>query len=242
MAASGIGPVAAVIAFLPAAPSLAAASTPTTAGEAIRQAASKLPGYGPSDVFYPPSWQGSWIVRRETTYGSTTTTPTLSVYTVRYLLSVEGDAVVADRAYNTINALNAAAAAAGAGGTSGIVQRVAWVVSNPNDLKITYTDGPTQDIKVTKRATERTSTTVNSSEFQRVVTTTTTAAAKDDVPIISAQRVLSKWKQNDNDGSVDGIELVYDAGMGSDPMTFPGRQPQQPVLLSKSRLRLERQT
>jgi hypothetical protein len=210
-------------------------------GEAVRRSAANLPGYGPTDVFYPASWQGVWKMQREsvalestTTTGAAVPEKSVLVYSVRFLPSVQDNAVIADRGFNQANleaALN---------GLS--TQSVVWTASNPNDLQLALADGTHKDIKVTKRATELTATTVFSSEFQRV------SQYKDDrgmIPRITARRVLTKWKMNETKNTTDsivveGLELVYNVGDGGDLLLGAAVAPLQPTLVSKSRLRLER--
>ena len=80
-------------------PSAQAASPPLDAGEAIRRAAATIPGYGPTDVFYPPSMVGIWNMNREVDFGNGRDPLRLS-YTIRFIPSIEEDAVIADRGFN----------------------------------------------------------------------------------------------------------------------------------------------
>ena len=109
-------------------------------------------------------------------------------------------------------------------------------------------DGATTSIKVTKRATERTETTVQSSEFQRVVTTDRESS----IPDVTARRVLTKWKaalaaddgtSNSNEPTVlEALEIVYDMGSQGDPLSYSmgTNSNGEPRMLCKSRLFLER--
>lgn len=56
--------------------------------------------------------------------------------------------------------------------------------------------------------------------------------------VISARRVMSKWKVVDA-STIEGIEVVYDAG-GGDPLAGPAKLTEQNKIISKSRLRLQR--
>lgn len=150
-------------------------------------------------------------------------------YTVRFIPSIEDGTVVADRGFNQGN-LEAALRGQDA------VRSYQWTATNPNDLQLVFVDGTNKEIKVTKRATESTDSTVFSSEFQRV--------SEDDergIPSITARRVLTKLKVN-KDSSLEGLEIVYNVGGGGDPLALSlnSAQPQQPHVLSKSRLRLEK--
>jgi len=219
-----------------AVPIVAHAAEATSTVEAVRRGASRLPGYGPTDVFYPASWQGTWKMRRQVSYGGTGDTSSKTIqleYAVRFVPSIQDGAVVADRGWNQANLEAALRQDATA------VRSYTWTETNPNDLFLVLRDGTTKAIKVTKRATTDTTDTdaddddnVQSSEFQRVVIDrsgsnegTTTA-----VPEVSARRVLTKWKRN-ADGNLEGLEIVYDVGSGGSDGTS---------ILSKSRLFLER--
>lgn len=236
-------------------------------GHAIRKSASILPGYGPSDVYYPIQFQGIWDMKREIIRDGDK--PNLIFnYKVRFLPSDDGDtsgkaAAVADRGYNQAHL---EAAIRGAKGDTGdttssnkhiktddistAVRSYDWSVSNPNELHVAMVDGSSKYIKVTKRATEATDTTVYSSEFQRV----SQQDAVTGIPVVTARRVMIKWKikadtnNNSNDAtdsSIEGLEIVYDMGGGGDPLsatTATALSSQaEPKVISKSRLLLERE-
>lgn len=205
----------------------------------LRRASAKIPGFGAPDVYYPVQWQGTWKMRREVSFGGTLNNPQneeesapilLLEYPVRFLLFDE-DIVIADRAFNQVNLENAIAM------TDTTVRSSQWSSSNPNVLRIEYNNGKTKEIKVTKRATERTESTVFSSEFQLVT-------QEDDrgIPVIFPRRVVTKWRtssmnENENDSTqVEGLEIVYDMSNGD----FINSQQQPPKILSKSRIILQR--
>ena len=207
-------------------PSASQAAAPVDAGEAMRRSAANLPGYGPTDVFYPKDWKGLWTMRREV--ASDGGNSLVLKYMVLFLPSIQDNAVVADRGFNQANL------EASLRGKDDAVQSYTWSETNPNDLRILLADGSRKDIKVTKRASEMTETTVSSSEFQRV--------SQEDargIPVITARRVLTKWKMLD-DNTIEGLEVVYDMGGGGDPLSMQTATSSQPKVLSKSRLRLER--
>jgi len=209
--------------LVPMLPSIAKAASPVDAGEAVRRSAANLPGYGPTDVFYPVDWKGLWTMRRELISDNTL----VLNYTVRFLPSIQDSAVVADRGFNQVNLETSLR------GKEDAVQSCTWSETNPNDLRMILADGSRKEIKVTKRASEMTEKTVSSSEFQRV--------SQEDargIPAITARRVLTKWKMV-NDNLIEGLELVYDMGGGGDPLSTTATS-SSPKVLSKSRLRLER--
>jgi hypothetical protein len=198
--------------------------------------------------------------RKEDEDENTTTTSIFQLeYPVRFILSIRDDAVVADRGHNQAN-FEMALLRIQQPQTSGesiIMNRVhtQWTETNPNDLRIFFPNGSIQDIKVTKRAIrESTESTLTTSEFQRIVTTPSSSSSQ--VPNISAQRILTKWKfpsnsessQDDNRTTMEGLELVYNVlGVsttgGMDLLNFSmssGDSNAQPQLISKSRLRLVR--
>jgi hypothetical protein len=243
-----------------------ATATPAVAndiGHVIRKSASILPGYGPSDVYYPIQFQGLWNMKREIIRDGDK--PNLIFnYKVRFLTSDDGDtnnlaAAVADRGYNQAHLEAAIRGAKGddtpdnnnskADDISGAVRSYDWNVNNPNELQVAMVDGSSKYIKVTKRATEATDTTVFSSEFQRVSQQTTLTG----IPVITARRVQTKWKvtavdtnnKDSEDSSIEGLEIVYDMGGGGDPLsattTTALASQAEPKVISKSRLTLERE-
>ena len=259
-------------------PQSAMAAAPLDAGEAIRRGASNLPGYGSSDVFYPESFAGSWKMTRDVEFPSSLSSsssppssppPVLRLtYPVRFIRSIEDDAVVADRGFNqaeleaalvrrrTSTASTSSSTTASTTATSSAVLSYEWTQNNPNVLRVVLSDGTKKEIKVTKRATERTEDTVSSSEFQRVTQETTTptptlqlqqqqqtgGGPPGGIPVISARRVVSKWKKV-NDSTLEGIEIVYAVGGGGDPLSITSlvsNNNAAPTILSKSRLYLVR--
>jgi hypothetical protein len=152
-------------------------------------------------------------------------------YPFRFIQSIEDDAVVADRGFNQAE-LEQAILQTVMGNTTR-VRSYEWVQTNPNDLRLVLADGKRKEIKVTKRATERTENTVSSSEFQRI-----TQEDQGGIPYISARRVITKWKVVD-DNTLEGLEVIYDLG-GGDPMAMSVATGANPTLLSKSRMVLKR--
>mmetsp|Transcript_27565 Transcript_27565/g.75208 ORF Transcript_27565/g.75208 Transcript_27565/m.75208 type:complete len:336 (-) Transcript_27565:176-1183(-) len=256
--ANGSSLTAAVAAVAMASPQPSKAAAPLDAGEAIRRGASNLPGYGSSDVFYPESFAGSWKMTREVEFPSAVTSssppPILRLtYPVRFIRSIEDDAVVADRGFNQaeleaalVRSTRQAGSETSATATPSIVRSYDWTANNPNVLKVVLSNGTKKEVKVTKRATERTAETVSSSEFQRVTQEDANNTGPNGnvggIPVISARRVVSKWRKID-DSTLEGIEIVYAMGGGGDPLSagLPSSSASQsPTVLSKSRLYLVR--
>ena len=217
----------------------AQAASPLDAGEAIRRAAATIPGYGPTDVFYPPSMSGNWKMNREVDFGNGRDPLRLS-YTIRFIPSIEEDAVIADRGFNQAQLEQAILQTIKPRGTdneSTITMSVRssyeWVPTNPNDLRVVLADGTRKEIKVTKRATEKTAATLSSSEFQRI-----TQEDQGGIPEISARRVVTKWKLVD-DNTLEGLEIIYNVG-GGDPLAANSSTNSSPTILSKSRMLLTR--
>jgi hypothetical protein len=208
-------------------PAYATASMDAT--EAIRRSAANIPGYGQTDVFYPSSLAGSWTMTRDVEREGRE--PLRLTYSFRFVQSIEDDGVVADRGFNQAELEKAILRAVKGNDESGAVRSYEWARTNPNDLRLVFSDGFKKEIKVTKRATERSDTTVSSSEFQRLTQEDTKG-----IPQISARRVLTKWKVL-NDITVEGLEIVYSMP-GGDPMTAGVAT--APSVLSKSRLSLKR--
>lgn len=218
------------------------AAGPVNPAEAVRRGAANIPGYGQTDVFYPQSFLGNWKAVREIlpTNGNGSGASLTLEYPIRFLTSIEDNAVVADRGWNQANLEKAIRLLSASKDTNrnennsagdSLLPSYKWIETNPNDLRLTFADGSRKDIKVTKRATEKTDETVFSSEFSRVT--------QDDargIPAITARRIISKWKVVGD--AIEGIEVVYDVGAG-DPMLGPTAASEQNKVLSKSRLRLQ---
>ena len=207
------------------------AASPIDAGEAIRRGAANIPGYGPTDVFFPASLVGSWKMTREVEFGGGSQ-PLILTYPFRFLQSIEDDAVVMDRGVNQAELEQALLRAISGKEDGTSVRFYEWAYTNPNDLRLVLPNGLQKEIKVTKRGTERGDGFVSSSEFQRV-----TQEDVRGIPNVSARRVLNKWKLVD-DNTMEGLEIVYSVG-GGDPMAA-GSGSAQPTVLSKSRLYLKR--
>lgn len=234
--------------FLSSPPSLAIApGSPASFRENIAKTASKVPGYGASDVFYPLYFKGVWLAERELVeckvQGEDKDLGGLDLravkdaqqalqspvrYKVRFIEREEGD-VIADRAYNVIGERNAAKRTNFDGGEASFQTR--WEPSNPNILTLTSVDGTVLETKVTKRSFETPSEdTFGTSEYARVAESSSTAAA---VPQLSAIRTLVRYKWNGID-EIQALELVkrYPAvTLQSDP---------EPFVIVKSRLSLKR--
>jgi len=209
-------------------PATSTAATPASPAEAIRRSAAYVPGYGQTDVFYPLFFRGKWKAKRDIVASDIVDPSKLPLslsYEVRFIKSIDDTAVVADRGFieaSLENALNNEA------------RSYEWSESNPNDLRLVFADGSRKEVKVTKRATERTEDTVSSSEFQRI-----TCESDRGIPVISAHRVLTKWKVV-SDATIEGIEIVYDVGGNlGDPLAATSA-PSAPKVISKSRLSLQR--
>jgi hypothetical protein len=194
-------------------------------GETIRREASKLPGYGPSDIVYPSSFLGKWTVQQEDELVGDDRI-VVATYVVRFLpYSIHGEnGCIADRGFNEVSRRRAI--------HGQITRFVEWKETNPNDLRLLLDDkdGTRIDLKVTKRALERPSKTqVWSSEFRRLTIETTQRP----IPIMTAQRILTKWKVVD-DTHIEGLELTYDLGELGGSGSFSMNEP------LKSRLHLVR--
>jgi hypothetical protein len=210
-------------------------AVPLDAGEAIRRSAANLPGYGQTDIFYPDSFAGTWKVTRDVEFSGASTTSLHLQYFIRFIQSIEDGSVVADRGYNQAELETAIAILLKnweQASTPTARCSYEWEQTNPNDLRLVLSDGTRKDIKVTKRATERSEETVSSSEFQRV-----TQEDPRGVPAISARRVVSKWRTVD-DSTLEAIEIIYDMG-GGDPLSGDTIK-NGGKLLSKSKLLLVR--
>lgn len=103
------------------------------------------------------------------------------------------------------------------------VRSLDWTPTNPNVLSLSYSDGSSEEIKVTKRSSDvsQDGGGVFSTEFRRVTTVppSSVGSVAGGIPSISKSRVLAKWKRNSDgtaakaDGGVvnliEGIEILY---------------------------------
>jgi hypothetical protein len=226
----------------------ALAADPTTIGESIRSAAPKgFPSYyGPTDVFYPSSWKGLWNARRVRVDDDTVA----AVYQVRFITSIQDDAVILDRGFSQTNLERAkrqeqqGRATTTGTSTGDSCCTTQWTETNPNVLRIDYDDGSWRELKVTQRATERTVSSVSSSEVYRITTQPPPQSSGSSrsssgppqfggVPTITARRVVTKWQAVD-DRTIQGLELIYDTASTTSPAASA------PTLLAKTRIILER--
>ena len=146
-------------------PSFAAA--PTDAAEAIRRSAANIPGFGPTDIFFPEPLLGSWKMTREVELSGRNGKLTLT-YPFRFIQSIEEGFVVADRGINQAELETSLVKSVFGKDDVPPMRSYEWAVSNPNDLRLVLSDGSKKEIKVTKRAVDQTVDIISSSEFQRV--------------------------------------------------------------------------
>jgi len=233
------------LAILTTSSSSSQAAETTTIGESLRRSAANVPGYGPADIYYPAFFLGKWNVVRDIVEDPILMAEKLPVtlsYSIRFIATTN-NLVVADREYNEVSYYNALCKKLSEKTNDEtivmplpLIRSTVWSVSNPNVLTISYVDGSSQEIKVTKRASEIVEeVNVSSSEFRRI-----TKFPPSSEPLLSASRVRTKWRKGNTEGSIlEAIEVVYNEGSTSigDPMMIKKENPQ---LASKSRLRLER--
>ena len=100
------------------------------------------------------------------------------------------------------------------------IQSATWTSTNPNVLSLSYANGSSKEIKVTKRSLDVSDDgkTIFSSEFRRITYAPPPPSANSivgGIPSISKSRVLTKWKQStataafDDVNRIEGIEIVY---------------------------------
>jgi hypothetical protein len=97
------------------------------------------------------------------------------------------------------------------------IQTLDWTPTNPNVLSISYADGSSKELKVTKRSSDidANGDGVFSSEFKRVTAVpSASGSVAGGIPTIYKSRTLTKWKRGSGESSTDvnlieGIELAY---------------------------------
>jgi hypothetical protein len=226
--------------------------------EEVRKAASVVPGYGPSDLLFPPAFRGRWLVTR-------------SVLDVAYPLGKErapsaeaalaerqalrpitfdarfvetsdaaafGASVIPDRAFNAVQRESALT------GVSAEELEARWTASNPNVVTMrNRLSGSVVETKVTKRAVEAPQPgTFGTSEYARVADAGSSGVLGG-VPRILAtrERVRYRWDEASDGGTparVDAlaIENVFDPTQTG----FADLAGATPVLTVKARLVYER--
>ena len=203
--------------------------------EAIRQTMSNVPGYGPSDIFYPECFEGKWKVKR-TMYneGGSNETPNVSDYEVRFIRKENG--IVADRGFNEASRI------ASSTNDGKLVRETIWDVTNPNVLTLLFKDGTSKEIRITKRSSEVSGNPsslddwlMQSSEFARV-----SEVGQSGIPDLSITHTLAKWKPGVNKDVIEGIELAFNEGNLGDPMAFSSQPIGTGKTKIKSRIRMER--
>ena len=198
--------------------------------------------FSPPDVYYPDYFVGKWRVTRLISSSDDNDFKGLPLplkieHEMRFVpydagkdfddFSASGNTpVIADRAFNERSYNEALSSIIGQLRASGLsttkapttVQKLDWTPTNPNVLSISYSDGGSKEIKVTKRSSDvdPKADGVFSSEFRRITDVSSNpSSVAGGIPNVYKSRVLTKWKRADNtssDGNVDlieGIEMAY---------------------------------
>ena len=202
---------------------------PADMREQVAKAASKLPGMGIPDVYYPKNlYLGEWIVEENiSSYDESTAVKTAVAIDFKlfqglqsfatdgkplryksYYIPTEGG-VVLDRSASTSSF--AAALLNSASASRGISTQ--WSQQNPNLLTISDPSGQIVEYKVTKRSTEVLSDTfddgaIGYSEFTRVACVNG-KSIQYAVPSLYAMRTLVRYKPVPAEGSIEGIMRRY---------------------------------
>lgn len=197
-----------------ASPKVAYATITGPTREAIADIASNIPGYGPSDVFYPSWFLGDWQATSELSAVETPqgealagepalraralvgTPAALERYPQRYI--ERRGKIIADRAFNARSMVRSS-------GGSRSVESVEWDPSNPNVLTMTLKkDGASvrTEMRVTLRAVgapEGREDLFNASEFfQEVIgggDGSPTLAAAPPAPRVTPVRCVTKFRR-----------------------------------------------
>eukprot|EP00804_Cyclotella_cryptica_P028143 CCRYP_010998-RA/>CCRYP_010998-RA protein AED:0.03 eAED:0.03 QI:186/1/1/1/1/1/2/66/684 len=221
------------------------ANAAETTAEAIRLISSKtIPGLGPPDVYYPPYFVGKWRVTRIVSSSDDNDwkdvmLPVKISHEMRFVPYDAGkdfeesggqnpnsSPAIADRAFNersfhkALISVFEQLAPAGSASRKNLpsIQTLDWTPTNPNVLLVSYADGSSKEIKVTKRSSDVDSNGdgVFSSEFKRITAVPPgNGAVAGGIPSIYKSRVLTKWK-GVKEGSplsnvdlIEGIEMSY---------------------------------
>ena len=218
------------------------ANAAETSAEAIRLISSKtIPGLGPPDVYYPEYFVGKWRVTRLITSTDDNDfiglpLPLKISCEMRFvpydagndfedIIDSDGSPAIADRAFNEISyntALSTIQKELRAAGVTTIqapttIQKLEWTPTNPNVLSMSYADGSSKEVKVTKRSSDidKNGDGIFSSEFKRITAVPPDTSFAGGIPSIYKTRILTKWKRVDGGtpskdvNLIEGIELAY---------------------------------
>lgn len=225
-------------------------------GEQIRKAAAILPGLGKPDIYYPSQYQGQWEMEQTITgivSSSPPTTPVPSLIqgyesvlanpgdkTARYTRvysSYDGKTIL-DRGVTTANLLSAL--------NPTEKSLVTFNPANPNLVNIMTSSGKKIELRVTKRSVEDMGSVVNGrgtqdasetaagisySEFARAIE----QDGPDGVPRQWGLRLLARYKEGADPGSLVGLERLY---VYRDDGVDLGEQ--QPLKVIKSKVSMKR--
>ena len=189
----------------------------------------------PPDVYYPDYFVGKWRVTRLVTSSDDNDfqglpLPLKIVCEMRFVPYDAGkdfddfsnssnSPAIADRAFNERSFNEALASLIGQLRAAGLstakaplaVQKLDWTPTNPNVLSISYSDGSSKEIKVTKRSSDvdTKGDGVFSSEFRRITDVSSSpSSVAGGIPNVYKSRVLTKWKRADNTSSTDNVDLI----------------------------------
>ena len=215
------------------------ANAAETSAEAIRLISSKtIPGLGPPDIYYPEYFVGKWRVTRLIASSDDNDFKGLPLplkisCEMRFVpydagkdfedvSNSNGSPAIADRAFNERSyniALSSALKELRAAGVTTTqvpttIQKLEWTPTNPNVLSLSYSDGSSKEVKVTKRSSDidNNGEGLFSSEFKRITAVPPDSTFAGGIPSIYKSRTLTKWKRADGGlpvNLIEGIELAY---------------------------------
>jgi hypothetical protein len=200
--------------------------------------------HSPPDVYYPPYFVGKWRVTRVVSSSDDNdwkglTLPVKISHEMRFVPYDAGkdfedysaqnpnsSPAIADRAFNERSFHNALTslfeqlASAGSASRKNLssIQTLDWTPTNPNVLSVSYADGSSREIKVTKRSSDVDSNGdgIFSSEFKRITSVPpSNGSVAGGIPSIYKSRVLTKWKRvkevppSSTVDLIEGIEMSY---------------------------------
>ena len=224
---------------------------PTDVREKVARKASKLPGLGVPDVYYPMLYLGGWDVQEtissydDTALINTDSDIKFALFSAFKNYAVENkpvqyrsfyipteDGIVLDRAATTASLTNALF-------NSNSDANVQWSRQNPNLLTIDDSYGQTVEFKVTKRSTEILGNTfdegaIGYSEFSRVACVNK-KSLQYAVPSLYAMRILVRYKPAPDMDSIDGVVRRYLYSSDTIDMGKP-----VPLVTVKSKVRMKR--
>ena len=193
----------------------------STIREDIASSASKIPGFGPSNIVYPEYFEGLWDVDQEISdyiQSESSSSPTSMLAFIQAMGSFKGQHLQYQDRYLTYNNQVIQDRAFNMNAYSKVLFKepyilAAWDISNPNLLTVSRSSGQITEFKVTKRSMESPPSDANTfavgySEYARVAQVE--GSIQFGVPQLFGLRHLVRIRRDvDDSNTLRGVERIY---------------------------------